>query len=643
MSPRLRRAGLAAEWWLVLLASAALLTLAVVEGWTTRLDHVAYDAALRLRAASEGPITPEDTLIVAIDDRSLGEIGAWPWPRATQARLIEQLAAARPRVLGLDILLTEPRDPPGDARLAAALAGAGPAVLPVAFAVPGPAGQPFAVQSPLPAFRPANVTLGHVNLSPDADGVARRFYRTYSGQGAIWPALPASMLFPGRSYSPPPRASADVLTGADPLLIDWLGPPGTVATVSAGAVLRGEVPATLLSGRHVLVGITASGLGDYHATPFGGEGALMAGVEIQANVLATLGAPHPLRPLAGSWPVIFALIPLLLVFLAMRQLSPPAAGLAALALGLALLLVSWALFAKGALWLSPVAPLAGIAVAWPLWAWRRLAVTSRFVHRELERAAHASGLDVCDLPTGGGVLDRQLALLEAARDRERRLRADHDEAIRLLSHDMRAPQGGILALTDAYAETPLPPAMTQRVRDLAHRTLALADGFVHLARAQDAPLAPVLLDLADIARDAAEALWPQSRQRNMPIELALPTGDTPVLVHADGALLHRLVCNLLDNALKHGTPDTPIRISVAATGTCAELEVANAGPDIPPEVQAVLFDRFARAPDAASRADGVGLGLAFVHTVVTRHAGTAWCRSANGTTVFGISLPLVTE
>ncbi|MBI2117087.1 MAG: adenylate/guanylate cyclase domain-containing protein [candidate division NC10 bacterium] len=46
--------------------------------------------------------------IVAIDDASLEKIGRWPWPRATQARLISTVSNAGARVIGLDVILTEP-------------------------------------------------------------------------------------------------------------------------------------------------------------------------------------------------------------------------------------------------------------------------------------------------------------------------------------------------------------------------------------------------------------------------------------------------------------------------------------------------------------------------------------------------------
>ncbi len=633
MRALLRCARLSAEWWLVLAAAFALAALAVHGQWTARLDFAAYDLALRLH---ERPV-PDSTLIVAIDDASLAEMGAWPWPRDAQARLVRNIAAGRPRALALDILLSEPRGEAEDAALAAALAGTArtgtQVVLPVAFRVPGDNGASFGVDAPLERFGRDGVLTGHVNLSPDPDGVIRRMHRTFRGGGGEWPALAQQMLGPvqlsGQANSGP------ALIAAEPLLIDYAGPPGTVPSVPAGAVLRGEVPASLLSGKDVLVGVTVSGLGDYHAVPTGGG--LMAGVEIQANVLATLRAAHPVRP-APTWlGYALALIPLALLFAAMRHLPPRRTGPVAAALGLGVVLASWLLLHLGALWIAPVTALAALAPAWPLWAWRKLAIAGRFIARELERTAqhHGTALPPDDA-TGLGFLDRQLALLEASASRERQLRAEHDEVIRLLSHDMRSPQSAILSLVAAREGGGLDPEEARRIADHARRTLALSDGFVHLSRAQLLEFVPELVDLAEIARDAADAVWAQARDRGAALEV---DGDE-VLVMGEPAILQRMIVNLTENALKYGNAGAPVRIVVGAARDEARLDVINAGPDIPPERQCELFERFSRGGLETTRTPGVGLGLSFVHVAARRHGGRAECCSAGGETFFSAVLPL---
>lgn len=639
MKALLRRARLLAEWWLVLAGALALAALAVHGQWAARLDFAAYDFALR-----EAVPAPSDAaLIVAIDDASLTENGAWPWPREMQARLVEAITAARPRALGLDILLSEPRGEPGDTHLAAALGNAAVqgtrVVLPVAFRVPGTGGTPFALDAPLARFASGPGLTGHVNLSPDPDGVIRRFQRVYRSGDAEWRPLPEMMLGAKPSSGPPKAVPTGPLIAKNPLLIGFAGPPGTVPTVSAAAILRGEVPRSLLAGKDVLVGVTASGLGDYHAVPTGG-GTLMAGVEIQANVLATLRSGHAVRPAPPLLAYLLVLAPLTLLFAAMRRLPPRLTGPVAALLGLAAVLISWSLFHFASIWLSPVTALAALALAWPLWAWRRLAIAGRFISRELERtAAHSEGLPLSDA-TGLSFLDRQLALLDAGAARERQLQAEHDEVIRLLSHDMRSPQSAILSLLAAQGEAPLPPEDARRIADHARRTLALSDGFVHLSRAQLLAYEPELLDLGELARDAADVLWVQSRDRSMPLVVEAPEDGAEVLVMGEAALLQRMIVNLAENALKYGTEGTPVRIVVTSDAGKARLDVRNSGPEIPADRQCEMFERFSRAGLETTRSPGVGLGLSFVHVAARRHGGTVSCVSADGETCFTAELPL---
>lgn len=623
------------EWWLGLAAAALIAALSLHYHWTARLDFTAHDLGLTLAPPDSGS-SGADIVIVAIDDRSLAAVGPWPWPRQVQAALVDRIASASPRVIGIDVLLSEPREPAGDTALAAALARAGIVVLPTSFTVPGLNGTAFTSAEPLPALA-AHARTGHVNLSPDDDGVVRRFYRVYQGNGATWPALPAAML--GQPAKPALANSQTSLTGTDPLLIGWRGPPGSFPTLPASAVLAGEVPASLLAGKFVLVGVAASGLGDVHATPFGG-GALMPGVEIQANILATLAGGAAVHPAGAGALLGFTLLPIAVLFGAMRRLSPARVGLTAMLLTLAVALACWAMLHWGRTWFPPVTALAALALSWLAWAWRRLALASRHLARELERAAAEAGpLDAAPMPAAS-FLDRQIALVEAATRRERKLRAEQDEVVRLLSHDMRAPQGAILSLV-GDGQFPVPADAARRIRDHARRTLSLAEGFVQLSRAQLMRFEPHLLDLAELARDAADSLWELSREHGMTIEVNAPDHGE-VLVMGEPSLLARMIANLTENALKYGEPGSQVTIQLTTTGDAVLLQVLNNGPDIPAERLDVLFEAFARAPDVA-RTGGVGLGLAFVHTVAARHGGAVSCRSAGGITAFSVSLPAAQE
>ena len=98
-----------------------------------RADQTLYDAAMERLSQP----APEDIVIIAIDEPSLARSGRWPWRRAVHATLIEKVAAAKPRAIGIDLILAEPdaRDPEGDRALARALQSHSRIVLPVLMEV----------------------------------------------------------------------------------------------------------------------------------------------------------------------------------------------------------------------------------------------------------------------------------------------------------------------------------------------------------------------------------------------------------------------------------------------------------------------------------------------------------------------------
>src|SRR5262249_60269615 len=93
---------------------------------TPELDSAARDWLVR----SRGKITPPPEIaIIAIDEASIARLGRFPWPRVLMARGLELISAARPKVIALDVLYSEPTKPADDQALAAAIARAGNVVV----------------------------------------------------------------------------------------------------------------------------------------------------------------------------------------------------------------------------------------------------------------------------------------------------------------------------------------------------------------------------------------------------------------------------------------------------------------------------------------------------------------------------------
>ena len=454
--PERRRLG-PARWRdeaLIGLALAGLVVAMVLGAWVWRMDRLVYDLGLSLWTRPP----PPGIVIVAIDDASIEAIGRWPWRRAIHASLLEKLAEARPKAVALDLVLSEPDpDPEQDRLLALALQRAAPVVLPVAWAAQGGSVQgPSAAQAvalPWVPLEPAGVLrqaaiLGSAESAVDADGVLRNAF-LYSGPPqALRPHLALAMIeAAGETISPRvaverevqgvDRASA-AADGAAPgdargdarvdatsphwqrdgrLLIRYAGPPGTVERVSYVEVLQGSVPAERLAGRHVLVGLTAQGLGDTLATPVNGWHQAMPGVEVLANTLYTLRSGDAMRVVDERWVAAGSALAVMLLLASFGRFGPR------VALPLALLcppvMIAASLVAIGAgLWVGPVPLALTAALAYPLWSWRRLERAVVTLDQEIatldKELQQTSGDARAGGPTRGDAIDLRLQTLRRA-------------------------------------------------------------------------------------------------------------------------------------------------------------------------------------------------------------------------------------
>lgn len=252
----------------------------------------------------------------------------------------------------------------------------------------------------------------------------------------------------------------------------------------------------------------------------------------------------------------------------------------------------------------------------------------------------------CHDPLGGfAVWVFSLVDITALRQAERK----RDEALRFLSHDMRAPQAAVLSLLDMYGDDPtrLPlDDMLRRIREHVGRTQSLADNFIQLARAESIDFNLGYVDYCAIMMDAADVCWEFAEARSVRVELALP--DESADGNADAGMLTRACVNLIHNAIKYSPANSVVRCSVGAAGPeewC--MAVSDTGRGIAPEDHARVFQRFSRfggETRGARQPDGAGLGLAFTRIVVERHGGRIEFDSVpDAGTEFRIYLPALRQ
>lgn len=370
----------------------AMVAVLVWGDWLWRGDQMLYDLDMRLWTAP----APDDVVIVAIDEASLKEVGRWPWPRRIHADLVQRLSAAGAKVISLDIIFAEDdmRDRTGDIALTQALRDSGRVVLPLVMEQPRLGGQ-ILETLPIPALAQASAALGHAHIELDLDGIARRVY-LQEGLGAPrWPHLSLATLNVSeggaRAHLPGVRRPGNMTTSPYiwardyGVLIPYFGPSGQFKHISYSQVLKGNFAPDTFRNKIVLVGVTATGLGDALPTPVSGLSHPMSGVEINANIFAALRMGKMIEPMDTAWRWMLAALIVLLPPLLFPYLAPRWALIITVILGCATFVLSVVVLRAGMMWFPPMAVLVTVACSYPLWSWRRLEYTLGYLDQELAR------------------------------------------------------------------------------------------------------------------------------------------------------------------------------------------------------------------------------------------------------------------
>jgi two-component system, OmpR family, sensor kinase len=306
----------------------------------------------------------------------------------------------------------------------------------------------------------------------------------------------------------------------------------------------------------------------------------------------------------------------------------------------------WLFLAAGVLVGTALAYLAGVAVA--VRAMRPISSLTAAA-REIAATGDPSGRmptltsddEVAEL---GRTLEDMLRSLDQARSETEQAMQRQREFVADASHELRTPLTSILAnleLLQASLERAGPgedrAAVDSALRS-SHRMSRLVSDLLLLARADAGRVsARQECDLAEVTAGALAEVRPMAGEH----DLILDTAE-PVVVEGNPDELHRMVANLLDNAVRH-TPDaTRVTITVTREDGWARLDVCDDGPGIPPGMEKQVFGRFVRSTGPADRAagDGTGLGLAIVEAVAASHGGEAEAGSSpHGGARFTVRLP----
>jgi two-component system sensor histidine kinase KdpD len=233
---------------------------------------------------------------------------------------------------------------------------------------------------------------------------------------------------------------------------------------------------------------------------------------------------------------------------------------------------------------------------------------------------------------------------EAAREREHRIEVERmrNSLLSSVSHDIRTPLASIIGATSGLLRhkdklDPHAYELAQIAHEESERLSQWVGNLLQMTRLEsgNVQIEKEWQPLEEVAGTTLLRL--EEMFADNPLTLDLPD-DLP-LVRIDGVLIEQVLVNLLENAIKHSPPGTPIDLSARAEGQEVIVEVADRGPGLPPGEEERIFDKFYRVHPTAGR--GVGLGLTIARAIVEAHGGRIWAANrAEGGAVFRFTLSL---
>lgn len=253
--------------------------------------------------------------------------------------------------------------------------------------------------------------------------------------------------------------------------------------------------------------------------------------------------------------------------------------------------------------------------------------------RDVNRGKCRTDRDISELNTLADAFNDAQEKIQGQLERERAF-------TRAAAHELKTP----LAILRAHAECAMEDIAPKKrgeylniVLEESDRMAELVSGLLELARLESDTKPPMdIIDLAPILREALEGFAPIADQKG----IVLTSELTEMQIKGSEALLHKIISNLLSNALRHTPEGGAVTVSLDEQEENAVLTVDNDGAIIPNEHLPHLFEPFYRVDSARNRTDGgTGLGLTIVRAAVLAHGGSCEVHNRESGVAFRIVIP----
>lgn len=234
-----------------------------------------------------------------------------------------------------------------------------------------------------------------------------------------------------------------------------------------------------------------------------------------------------------------------------------------------------------------------------------------------------------------------VAEVKQQRDALQRLQLQKEQLASFLVHDLKNPVGAI----ELQAQRVLrDPAVSERsrsaanaIRDEASALMRMILNLLDLSRADEGQLSPAPRPLEPAA--TVGAVIDELRARATASEVALTSEIEATELYGDPDLVHRVLANLVDNAIRYAPEGSAITVLARPSTSATELCVRDRGAGVLPDRRAHIFQRF-ESGDRVSHQNR-GLGLAFCKLAVEAHGGAIWVEDATPGALFCARFPHV--
>lgn len=364
-----------------------------------------YDLRLNVKEVIEKQQVSQDIIIVSVDEKSIREIGRWPWKREVMAALINKISEGQPKVIGIDIMFSEKESSESDGKLAKAIEDAGNIVLATAFIVPTAkendiaapvtheapdflwdaafmevrsvkgvpwmegAVIPERVNPPLEEFSRA-ASLGHVYTQPDLDGVLRRDIMYVYYEDDCYPSFALQIARIARGIEMKDMvlyAGSRIRLGEGfidtdfhgRVIINYRGKEHSFIYKSASDVISGKISPGVFHDKIVFVGTSALATYDQKVTPLSAN---MPGVEKNANVVENILSNNFIEKSPGPLEIMYILITGIFLGFMLPRLKAISGAAIAIGLMVFYVVLSFYLLIYQNLWINLTYPVSNMLI-----------------------------------------------------------------------------------------------------------------------------------------------------------------------------------------------------------------------------------------------------------------------------------------